>query len=188
MSNASVERPVSLRHFAVGLTPAAIAVVFLALHLPFLPASLEDLDSINFALGVRHFDVAQHQPHPPGYPVFIAARQGWCTRVVPTKPRALSARQRRRRRAGRVRAGRAVRAARRQSAAGDWSVAAAALVTVTSPLYWFTAARPLSDMPGLAAALGGAGADAVGDDDRAASSRRRSSRRWRSAFGRRSRG
>src|SRR6185295_18991520 len=24
---------------------------------------------------------------------------------------------------------------------------------VTSPLYWFTAARPLSDMPGLAAAL-----------------------------------
>ena len=38
----------------------------------FLPRTLEDLDSINFALGVRHFDVAQHQPHPPGYPVFIA--------------------------------------------------------------------------------------------------------------------
>src|SRR5206468_1856156 len=42
-------------------------------HLPFLPASLEDLDSINFALGVRDFDVTRHQPHPPGYPVFIFA-------------------------------------------------------------------------------------------------------------------
>ena len=45
--------------------------MFLAFHLPYFPASLEDLDSINFAFGVRHFDVAQHQPHPPGYPVFI---------------------------------------------------------------------------------------------------------------------
>ena len=34
---------------------------------PYLPASLEDLDSINFALGLRQFDVARHQPHPPGY-------------------------------------------------------------------------------------------------------------------------
>src|SRR2546423_4239997 len=50
---------------------AVLALVFLALHLPYFPKSLEDLDSINFALGVRHFDVAQHQPHPPGYPVFI---------------------------------------------------------------------------------------------------------------------
>ena len=46
--------------------------MFLAAHLPFLPPTLEDIDSINFALGVRDFDVAQHQPHPPGYPVFIA--------------------------------------------------------------------------------------------------------------------
>ena len=44
----------------------------LAAHLPALPPTLEDLDSVNFALGVRHFDVAQHQPHPPGYPIFIA--------------------------------------------------------------------------------------------------------------------
>src|SRR3989442_8705185 len=58
-----------IRYWSVA---SALAVLFLALHLPFLPASLEDLDSINFALGVRHFDVAQHQPHPPGYPLFIA--------------------------------------------------------------------------------------------------------------------
>ena len=50
----------------------SIAAVFLALHLPFLPRSLEDLDSINFALGIGRFDVAQHQPHPPGYPIYIA--------------------------------------------------------------------------------------------------------------------
>src|SRR6476659_827779 len=49
-----------------------IALLFLAAHLPFLPPTLEDLDSINFAMGVREFDVAKHQPHPPGYPVFIA--------------------------------------------------------------------------------------------------------------------
>ena len=57
---------------SVRLVALALAAVFLALHLPFLPPSLEDLDSINFALGVRQFDVAKHQPHPPGYPVFIA--------------------------------------------------------------------------------------------------------------------
>src|SRR4029078_4194286 len=50
----------------------AFLLLFLALHLALLPRTLEDLDSINFALGVRHFDVAHHQPHPPGYPVYIA--------------------------------------------------------------------------------------------------------------------
>jgi hypothetical protein len=62
-------------HFAFGIWQyaGAIALVFLATHLTFLPASLEDLDSINFSLGLREFDVARHQPHPPGYPVYIAA-------------------------------------------------------------------------------------------------------------------
>ena len=32
--------------------PVVLAIVFLAFHLPYLPASLEDLDSVNFALGV----------------------------------------------------------------------------------------------------------------------------------------
>src|SRR5258705_6827124 len=39
--------------------------------MPFLAPSLEDIDSINFALGLRHFDPALHQPHPPGYPVYM---------------------------------------------------------------------------------------------------------------------
>src|SRR3954451_25325443 len=52
--------------------PAALVFIFLAAHLVWLPRTLEDLDSVNCALGVRDFDVARHQPHPPGYPVYIA--------------------------------------------------------------------------------------------------------------------
>src|SRR6478752_5532343 len=50
---------------------AAAAFVFLVVHLRALPQTLEDIDSINFALGVEAFDVASHRPHPPGYPVYI---------------------------------------------------------------------------------------------------------------------
>ena len=65
------------------------------------PPTLEDLDSVNFALGVRHFDVAQHQPHPPGYPLFIALGK------VGTSCRALGRGHARRARPGSVeRAGR----------------------------------------------------------------------------------
>src|SRR6476646_336192 len=66
-----------------------LALLFLALHLPYLPKSLEDLDSINFALGVRQFDVAHHQPHPPGYPVFIALGK-LVHAAVPDEARALT--------------------------------------------------------------------------------------------------
>lgn len=48
-----------------------IAAVYLAAHVPFLAPSLEDIDSINFALGLREFNPALHQPHPPGYPVYM---------------------------------------------------------------------------------------------------------------------
>ena len=76
MSSSTIERQERKeRFFFAGFAgfafPVVLALIFLALHLPYLPASLEDLDSVNFALGVRHYDVAQHQPHPPGYPLFI---------------------------------------------------------------------------------------------------------------------
>src|SRR5262247_1226113 len=58
----------------------AVVAVYVAAHLIFLAPSLEDIDSINFALGLRHFDVANHQPHPPGYPVYIA--MGRISRVM----------------------------------------------------------------------------------------------------------
>jgi hypothetical protein len=49
-----------------------IAAAYLAAHLPSLAPSLEDIDSLNFALGLRDFEPALHQPHPPGYPIYIA--------------------------------------------------------------------------------------------------------------------
>jgi hypothetical protein len=128
----------------------AIAVVFLAAHLTFLPASLEDLDSINFALGLRQFDVAHHQPHPPGYPVYIAAGR-LAHAAIRDEATALGA-------VSGVAGALGVFALIALFVRIDprlprrWTLAAA-LVTVVSPLYWFTAARPLSDAVGLTAAL-----------------------------------
>jgi hypothetical protein len=142
---------ITRRHAAIGAL--LLAAVFLAFHLPYLPASLEDLDSINFALGVRQFDVAQHQPHPPGYPLFILAAKV-AHALIPSEAKALAAIS--------VVAGAlgifaiAILFARLrlddEPRSDGWLVAATALA-VACPLYWFTAARPLSDMTGLAATL-----------------------------------
>jgi hypothetical protein len=35
--------------------------------------SLEELDSANYALAVREFNIVKHQPHPPGYLFFVGA-------------------------------------------------------------------------------------------------------------------
>ncbi len=37
---------------------------------------LDEWDSVQFALGVREFNLWKHQPHPPGYPLYIFL--GWC--------------------------------------------------------------------------------------------------------------
>lgn len=68
----------------------AIAAAYLVAHLPSLAPSLEDIDSINFALGLRDFDVAQHQPHPPGSPVYIALGRALLTlaSAAPGRPSA----------------------------------------------------------------------------------------------------
>jgi hypothetical protein len=46
---------------------AAIFTGSLLLRLPFRSGSLVNWDSVNFALGTQAFDLAHHQPHPPGY-------------------------------------------------------------------------------------------------------------------------
>ena len=131
---------------------AILALGFLAFHLPFLPASLEDLDSINFALGLHEFDVAKHQPHPPGYPVFIVlARLVYA--VVPSEAQALAA-------VSVVGGALAIVAMVRvfqawtDLTAPRWVPMGATVLAATSPLFWLTAARPLSDTMGLAASLG----------------------------------
>jgi hypothetical protein len=137
-----------LQRLAGGL----LAGAFLALHLPFLPPSLEDLDSINFALGLQHYDVSQHQPHPPGYPVFIGAAK--LVRALGfSEVHALSV-------LGIVAGTLGMFACVRLFALLDrdrpdgifaWL---AALAAAACPLVWVTAARPLSDMTGLAASVG----------------------------------
>ncbi len=141
---------------------AALALLFLALHVPFLPPTLEDVDSINFALGVADYDVSRHQPHPPGYPVFIGlakvATAALRAAGVPSpEPRGLAIwsaisgaalvlllwglfQALERTRAGGASISREV---------AGW----ATLVAVASPLFWFTALRPLSDTTGLAVAI-----------------------------------
>jgi hypothetical protein len=150
------------------LGAGALALAFIALHLPFLPASLEDLDSINFALGIRDFDVARHQPHPPGYPIFILAAKA-VHAVVPSEARALGligigagglaalalVRLFRELEAAGAAEDAGLLAAGNAGplAAGDAGPLAATLLILTSPLFWMTAARPLSDTAGLAVAL-----------------------------------
>ncbi|MCL4845053.1 MAG: DUF2723 domain-containing protein [Acidobacteria bacterium] len=141
------------------LAAVALAVAFLGLHLPWLARTLEDIDSVNFALGVREFDVARHQPHPPGYPLYIALAKG-STALVRLfadngAPRGTIEAQ-----------GLALWSAifgalalvplfqffRALEADDIRAVGATALVAVC-PLYWVAGSRPMSDLPGLAMAV-----------------------------------
>ena len=134
---------------------AALALVFVAAHLPFLPPGLEDVDSTNFALGVRDFDVARHQPHPPGYPVYIALSKASAAafRAVGSSRAVVGGLA-----VWSVASGAALvlllfalfRALDGDDRRAWWGMA----IAVACPLFWFTALRPLSDMTGLAAAVG----------------------------------
>jgi Protein O-mannosyl-transferase TMEM260-like len=149
---------VQSRH-SLRVLAAVLGLAFVLAHLTAIVTFLDDIDAINFALGLREFDVALHQPHPPGYPVYIflgklmlmaAGSFSHATSgVFVVEAMALSL----------------------------WSILAgglaavplavlflhveesrpraiAALVlTLACPLFWFTAVRPLSDVPGLAMAL-----------------------------------
>lgn len=135
-----------------------VAALFVALHARTIPVTLEDEDSVNMALGVEAFDVRRYAPHPPGYPVYIAMAKSSTAIVSALQPEWPRGR--------RAAAGLAwlsvlcgalgvfVLAAwwRGLGLTPWWSVGAATM-TVVSPLYWFTAARPLTDVPGLVIAL-----------------------------------
>lgn len=134
-----------------------IAAVYGAAHLPFFAPSLEDIDSINFALGLRDFNPGLHQPHPPGYPVYMAlARVVYSpvTWLESAMPRATAE---------------ALTLGLLSVIAGAVAIVAAAQVFASlgprttarwgtallaaSPLFWIQGLRPMSDMPGLAFAL-----------------------------------
>lgn len=131
------------------------AAMFFAAHLPYLPPSLGDLDSINFALAVREFDVAAQQPHPPGSPLYVGlarlATAGLFAAGDPLNvPRALAIVNV----LGATLALVAVFGLARAIEYPARRALAAAIVTGTIPLFWFSAARPLSDLLALALAAG----------------------------------
>jgi len=65
-----------------------LAIVCGASRFLALARSLWDWDEALFCLGMRDYDVASHHPHPPGFPVYIAAAK--ITRIfAPTDFRAL---------------------------------------------------------------------------------------------------
>jgi hypothetical protein len=150
---------------------AVLALAYALAHLPFLAPTLEDIDSVNFALGVRDFDVSDHRPHPPGYPVYIALGKvavALAGLVVEGRPSAIEAR------ALSVLAllgalvaivmlYRVFSAISRARGVADlmmppWGVLdaramAATALALSCPLFWYLSVRPMSDVPGLAAAL-----------------------------------
>ncbi len=52
----------------IGLLLFCISFSLFAL---FMSGSLDDWDSVQFALAIHEFDITKHQPHPPGYPAYI---------------------------------------------------------------------------------------------------------------------
>ncbi|MCC7371337.1 MAG: DUF2723 domain-containing protein [Chloroflexi bacterium] len=51
----------------------ALFLLSLLVRLPFVSNALVNWDAVQFALATRSFDIARHQPHPPGYILYI----GW---------------------------------------------------------------------------------------------------------------
>jgi hypothetical protein len=49
----------------------ALALVTLASRWPYRARMLYNWDAVQFALALREFDIAKHQPHPPGYLLYV---------------------------------------------------------------------------------------------------------------------
>lgn len=136
-----------------------MAATYLAAHVPFLPQTPYDIDGVNFTLALHEYDLAKHQPHPPGSPLFVGlgrlarTTMGW---AIDEDAQAAGAR------------------ALDAAALAVWSACFGALAafglfrlyvglgqpgsraalataaTLATPLFWFSGVRPMSDLPGLA--------------------------------------
>ena len=145
---------------------AALALFFALGHLPYLASTLEDVDSANFALGLRDFDPGRHRPHPPGYPIYMAL--GKVADVALSEPHALAI-------WGALFGALSAFALLRLFGCldvidgspmpsvdrvtplrfGEWMgrPAVASALALAAPLSWLTASRPMSDTAGLAVSL-----------------------------------
>jgi 4-amino-4-deoxy-L-arabinose transferase-like glycosyltransferase len=62
------------------LTAVALSVLTVLSRLPYRARMLYNWDAVQFALALREYDVVKHQPHPPGYILYVAlgrAVHGW---------------------------------------------------------------------------------------------------------------
>jgi hypothetical protein len=152
---------VSLIERLTRVAPLAVAGAYLAAHLPLLAPSLEDIDSINFALGLRDFSVADHQPHPPGYPVYIALGRASLAVISAAMPalsqttaeaKALAVWSALGGAVALVAAARFFRSVD-DSGPGHERTPPMVWLLAAAPLFWTTGLRPMSDMTGLALAL-----------------------------------
>jgi hypothetical protein len=130
-------------------SPGALALgvgagALLLSRLLFLPPSLEDVDSTNFARALADFDPVVHQPHPPGYPVYVFAAK-LVALVVAEPARALAALSA----VSQTLLAVPLFSMFRSLATSTTTAWAALLLTLTNPILWFNGARPLSDSFGL---------------------------------------
>ena len=49
----------------------ALSVLTVASRLPYRARMLYNWDSVQFALALNEYDVVKHQPHPPGYVLYV---------------------------------------------------------------------------------------------------------------------
>lgn len=72
-SPARIQKDVWLKALLLFLTSFLLYWIFRS-------PGLDEIDSINFAMGVGQFNLWQHQPHPPGYPLYIFV--GWLGQLL----------------------------------------------------------------------------------------------------------
>src|SRR6059058_2811234 len=79
--------PLTSRQRAIYWTVAAFSAVS---RFAAMARSMWDWDEALFCLGMRSYDVTNHHPHPPGFPVFIATAK-LLRLIIPSDFRALQA-------------------------------------------------------------------------------------------------
>lgn len=77
-------RPAQSVSAGLGVT-ALLALATIATRLPVASTMLFSYDSANYALAIRdYYDVAHHQPHPPGYPLYVGS--AWLINLLVGEP------------------------------------------------------------------------------------------------------
>jgi 4-amino-4-deoxy-L-arabinose transferase-like glycosyltransferase len=120
-----------------------LSIAMFLVYLSTLSVSLDEEDSVHFALGLREFNVTEYQPHPPGFPVYIAIGMLFNTLLMNeilslTLMSALSG----------ALSLFVFYLLAREMFEGEIALAASALAAFT-PLFWLNSVKALSDMTGL---------------------------------------